>query len=88
MYGASLCFLTSLSSTEDECHTLQILPTPVLFYPSQGYASMTKRLMAYAGGKVVLALEGGYNTRCVCLLVRKLAGVSLPLAALFTVPSF
>jgi len=31
----------------------------------QGYASMTKRLTAYAGGKVVLALEGGYNTRWV-----------------------
>ena len=27
-----------------------------------GYAAMTRRLMSLAGGKLVLALEGGYNT--------------------------
>lgn len=26
-----------------------------------GYAGMTKRLLTVAGGRVVLALEGGYN---------------------------
>lgn len=47
----------------------------------QGYASMTKRLMAYAGGKIVLALEGGYNTRitadCAAACTRVLLGESL-----------
>ncbi|GFR45035.1 hypothetical protein Agub_g6402 [Astrephomene gubernaculifera] len=29
----------------------------------EGYAWMTERLMRFAGGRLVLALEGGYNTR-------------------------
>ncbi|KAG2497442.1 hypothetical protein HYH03_004597 [Edaphochlamys debaryana] len=41
-----------------------------------GYAWMTERLLRFAGGRVVLALEGGYNTRvtadCAAACVRVL----------------
>ncbi len=39
-----------------------------------GYAWMTERLLRHAGGRLVLALEGGYNTRWAgvfgCVLTR------------------
>ncbi|KAG2446907.1 hypothetical protein HYH02_008063 [Chlamydomonas schloesseri] len=42
----------------------------------EGYAWMTERLLQFAGGKVVLALEGGYNTsmtaECASACVRTL----------------
>lgn len=46
------------------------------------YAHMTERLLRYAGGKVVLALEGGYNLRltaeCAQQCMRVLLGDTAP----------
>jgi acetoin utilization deacetylase AcuC-like enzyme len=38
-------------------------PTPTPQVSPEGYGWMTERLLRFAGGKVVLALEGGYNNR-------------------------
>lgn len=51
-----------------------------------GYAWMTERLLRHAGGRLVLALEGGYNTRMTSLcaaacLHTLLAGAAPPPAA-------
>jgi len=47
-----------------------------------GYAHMTSKLLQLAGGRLVLALEGGYNVRCIArsteACLRVLLGASPP----------
>lgn len=53
-----------------------------MFYLNLGFGHMTRELMSLANGKIVLALEGGYEVTAICdsaeMCLKALLGKNIP----------